>query len=397
MIDVSEKTQEILLNYMLGLTPDTLNKREGSLIRTSLAAAAWAMEGLYINLEYVQKQAYGTTATGTYLDKIAATAGLVRKPATYAQLNARFNIEIPIGTRFVKDTDDGDRVYFDLVSIANSPTTDPEYVDAPFLGVVEAEEAGSYPNILRGDLSLISFVVGLTTATIVDVHEYGVDEETDALLRARYLEAIGRVDFGGNIQSYRNYVLAQEGVGACQVWPCWNGPGTVAISVVSPMMTPVESDRLEILQNLICPPEAGDTEPSANGYGMAPIGAQVVVKTPSLVEMGVELYIKLSPSNTRTQAEITQDIYDGIVSYLKSTTEDWGTMRLWNLAQYDIVIYATKVIVVCDAVEGVEAVTACMVRKGDEQWSLSSVTIPQTAESQGIPDLPLENLIIHYT
>lgn len=397
MIDVSEKTQEILLNYMLGLTPDSLNKREGSLIRTSLAAAAWAMEGLYINLEYVQKQAYGTTATGTYLDKIAATAGLVRKPATYAQLNARFNIEIPIGTRFVKDTDDSDRVYFDLVSIANSPTTDPEYVDAPFLGVVEAEEAGSYPNILRGDLSLISFVVGLTTATIVDVHEYGVDEETDALLRARYLEAIGRVDFGGNIQSYRNYVLAQEGVGACQVWPCWNGPGTVAISVVSPMMTPVESDRLEILQNLICPPEAGDTEPSANGYGMAPIGAQVVVKTPSLVEMGVELYIKLSPSNTRTQAEITQDIYDGIVSYLKSTTEDWGTMRLWNLAQYDIVIYATKVIVVCDAVEGVEAVTACMVRKGDEQWSLSSVTIPQTAESQGIPDLPLENLIIHYT
>ena len=72
-------------------------------------------------------------------------------------------------------------------------------------------------------------------------------------------------------------------------------------------------------------------------------------------------------------------------------------MRLWNLAQYDIVIYATKVIVVCDAVEGVEAVTACMVRKGEEQWSLSSVTIPQTAESQGIPDLPLENLIIHYT
>ena len=395
MIDVSEKTQEILLNYMLGLTPDTLNKREGSLIRTSLAAAAWAMEGLYINLEYVQRQAYGTTATGTYLDKIAATAGLVRKPATYAQLNARFNIEIPIGTRFVKDTDDGDRVYFDLVSIANSPDT--EYPDAPYLGVIEAEEAGSYPNILRGDLSLISFVVGLTTATIVDVHEYGVDEETDALLRARYLEAIGRVDFGGNIQSYRNYVLAQEGVGACQVWPCWNGPGTVAISVVSPMMTPVESDRLEILQNLICPPEAGDTEPSANGYGMAPIGAQVVVKTPSLVEMGVELYVKLSPSNTRTQAEITQDIYDGIVSYLKSTTEDWGTMRLWNLAQYDIVIYATKVIVVCDAVEGVEAVTTCMVRKGDEQWSLSSVTIPQTAESQGIPDLPLENLIIHYT
>lgn len=397
MIDVSEKTQEILLNYMLGLTPDSLNKREGSLIRTSLAAAAWAMEGLYINLEYVQKQAYGTTATGTYLDKIAATAGLVRKPATYAQLNARFNIEIPIGTRFVKDTDDGDRVYFDLVSITNSPSTDPRYVDAPYLGVVEAEEAGSYPNILRGDLSLISFVVGLTTATIVDVHEYGVDEETDALLRARYLEAIGRVDFGGNIQSYRNYVLAQEGVGACQVWPCWNGPGTVAISVVSPEMTPVPSERLTELQNLICPPEAGDTEPSANGYGMAPIGAQVVVKTPSLVEMGVELYIKLSPSNTRTQAEITQDIYDGIVSYLKSTTEDWGTMRLWNLAQYDIVIYATKVIVVCDAVEGVEAVTECMVRKGDEQWSLSSVTIPQTAESQGIPDLPLENLILHYT
>lgn len=397
MIDVSEKTQEILLNYMLGLTPDSLNKREGSLIRTSLAAAAWAMEGLYINLEYVQRQAYGTTATGTYLDKIAATAGLVRKPATYAQLNARFNIEIPIGTRFVKDTDDGDRVYFDLVSIANSPSTDPRYVDAPYLGVVEAEEAGSYPNILRGDLSLISFVVGLSKATVVDVHEYGEDEETDALLRARYLEAIGRVDFGGNIQSYRNYVLAQDGVGACQVWPCWNGPGTVAISVVSPKMTPVPSERLTELQNLICPPEAGDTEPSANGYGMAPIGAQVVVTTPETVEISVNMTVKLSPSNTRTQAEIRQDIYDAIVAYLKTTMSDWGTMRLWNLAEYDIVIWATKIIAYCDSIDGIEAIVGCLLSKDYISWSSTNISIPQTAALQGIPNLTAEHLSVTFT
>lgn len=396
MIDVSEKTQEILLNYMLGLTPDSLNKREGSLIRTSLAAAAWAMEGLYINLEYVQRQAYGTTATGTYLDKIAATAGLVRKAATYAQLNARFNIEIPIGTRFVKDTDDGDRVYFDLVSIAESPD-ETDWPDAPFLGVVEAEEAGSYPNILRGDLSLISFVVGLSTATITGVHEYGEDEETDALLRARYLEAIGRVDFGGNIQSYRNYVLAQDGVGACQVWPCWNGPGSVAISVVSPEMEPVSSDRLAILQNLICPPEAGDTEPSANGYGIAPIGAQVVVKTPETVEISVNMTVKLSPSNTRTQAEIKQDIYDAIVAYLKTTTSDWGTMRLWNLAEYDIVIWATKIIAYCDSIEGIEAIVMCLLSKDYISWSSTSISIPQTAELQGIPNLTTQHLTVTFT
>ena len=78
MIDVSDKTFDNILSEMLARVPDELNKRDGSLIKTSLAAAAWTIEGLYLDLAYVQRQAYGTTASTQELDYIVAECGLTR-------------------------------------------------------------------------------------------------------------------------------------------------------------------------------------------------------------------------------------------------------------------------------------------------------------------------------
>lgn len=75
MLDITGKTNAKILADMLARVSDELNKREGSLIRTSLSAASWAIEGLYLDLIWVQKQAYGETATTEYLDYIAAEAG----------------------------------------------------------------------------------------------------------------------------------------------------------------------------------------------------------------------------------------------------------------------------------------------------------------------------------
>ena len=62
MLDISGKTFYTLLMNMLNRVSESVNKREGSLIRTSLAAAAWAIEGIYIDLAYIQKQAFALFA-----------------------------------------------------------------------------------------------------------------------------------------------------------------------------------------------------------------------------------------------------------------------------------------------------------------------------------------------
>ena len=82
MIDLSGKTMASLLSSMLLRVSEKVNKRDGSLIRTALSAAAWAIEGIYIELIGVQRQAYGTTATGEYLDLKAEERGLKRHSAT---------------------------------------------------------------------------------------------------------------------------------------------------------------------------------------------------------------------------------------------------------------------------------------------------------------------------
>ena len=43
MLDIAGKTFDAILAEMLDRVPDELNKRDGSLIKTSLSAAAWAM------------------------------------------------------------------------------------------------------------------------------------------------------------------------------------------------------------------------------------------------------------------------------------------------------------------------------------------------------------------
>ena len=389
MIDVSEKNYENLLNYMLDLTPDTLNKREGSLIRTSLAAAAWTIEGLYINLQYVQKQAYGHTATGEYLDYIAATAGLARKQATKAVYLAAFNMELPIGTQFVIQNDDNTTTYFTLLDIEEVDTDD-------WQGHVRCEEAGYDGNLYSGDLLLVSFVTGLTKAELVSVSEYGENVESDSSLRLRYLEAIGRVSFGGNIQAYRNYMLAQDGVGEVQVWPAAPTAGFVKISVITPEYSAVSPERLQELQNLVCPPEPEGTDPSANGYGMAPIGASVTVTTPTVLPLAITISLTLKPGNTRTLAEIKESAFELITDYLHTTLADWGQMILWNYAAYNLTIYATKIIALIDGVDGVKVVNSVTLY-ADGQTSTTSLDFPQSATTQTIPSFAKTDLIITTT
>lgn len=360
MIDLSTKTYKLILDDMLADIPGDLNKREGSLIRTSLGAAGWAIEGLYINLAYIQKQAFGKTATGVYLDYIVAQCDLQRKQATHAVRYARFNAAPPVGTRFaVKNI--SENVYYYL-SKACDHIPDASYIGLPYIGEVTCENAGSIGNEYSGDLATVAYISGLTSAVLLGIVEHGDDEESDESLRKRYDLAVGAVEFGGNIAAYRNYILSLSGVGAVQVYPAYNGPGTVLCSVVDTDFQPLSFDKKVEIQNLVCPPESTDpSEPSANGYGMAPIGAKVVINTASVHNIDITANVEIKSSSSRTISEINDEAIEQMRAYIKTMGEEWGKMGSWNNASYSLVLYYNRVVAILNNIDGVEIATGILV------------------------------------
>lgn len=378
MLDIAGKTFDAILAEMLDRVPDELNKRDGSLIKTSLSAAAWAIEGLYLDLAYVQKQAYGTTASTDALDYIAAECGLTRKQAVPTVRYARFNIAPPVGTVFsVKGVEDSP--YFELTGGAvNSPSTD--YPDAPYLGSVTCQTAGTVGNEYSGALSSIDFIAGLTDAVMLGIITVGEDTETDDAFRERYKLAVGTVQFAGNIAAYKSFMLAQSGVGAVQVYPVWDGPGTVKISCVDSDYAPLSATQIDILQNAVCPVESGGSTPSDKGYGMAPIGAVVTVTTPSLVTVNVTADIVIVTGSSRTLAEIQADAQEQVEAYILSQCQNWGKMASWNSANYTIKLYVNRFIALLNDLEGVEVASNVKLN-----GSTSDITITNTALAQNIP------------
>lgn len=100
MQNFSDATYKNILDYMLSLVPDTYDKRDTSPIQTSLGPAAYVLEGFYLSLDLVQKQAFVQTASGDSLDLLAVLAGITRKQASAAVKIGIFDCAVPIGARF---------------------------------------------------------------------------------------------------------------------------------------------------------------------------------------------------------------------------------------------------------------------------------------------------------
>ena len=62
MQDFSAATYKNILDHMLSLVPDTYDERDTSPIQTAVGPAAYVLEGFYLSLDLVQKQAFVQTA-----------------------------------------------------------------------------------------------------------------------------------------------------------------------------------------------------------------------------------------------------------------------------------------------------------------------------------------------
>jgi uncharacterized phage protein gp47/JayE len=148
-------------------------------------------------------------------------------------------------------------------------------------------------------------------------------------------------------------LLKQTGVGAVQVYPIWNGPGTVLCSVVDSDYLPVSVEKVAELQMILCPPDDGSSVPSDNGYGMAPIGAIATVTTATAVNISITANARLKAGSSATIAEVQAEAERQIREYILDLCSDWGTMGSWRSAEYSTIIYINKVLGIINSIPGV--------------------------------------------
>ena len=381
MIDFSQGyTKEEIQRQMLAQVDNDLDKRQGSLIQTAIAPVAWYLEGAFLSIAKLQNNTSPTLAVGDSLDLLVALRGITRKAATPAVRQGTFDAPIPAGSTF-KTINGADSVSFasgDLIS--QSGTT---YVYA-----LTCEVAGTIGNSYTGEILPITAIPGLTSATIGEIVTVGTDAESDDSLRARYFETFADTPYGGNIAEYRKAILAINGVGAVQVYPAYNGGGTVLCSILDDQYNPAESALIDAVQAVICPPNDGESNPSPNGYGIAPIGAAVTITTGTALPLNIEFTVQFTSGIENGLSLYREDIEEAVAAYIKEVREGWGTALRTHSISYPVTIYAARLIYAILTVPQVVNVTGLTINGAS-----GDIVLTETAALQQVPEVG--SVIIH--
>lgn len=277
---------DAIMARLLANVPDTIDKREGSVIYDALAPAAIELSDAYVEAEANLEIAFADSAAGEFLDAKVEERGMEpRKEAIAAIFSATADAPVPIGSRFSKDT-----VYFTAITAGTTIQ-------------VQAEEAGIVGNVSLGTLSVLgdasgTIIPGLTTVTLTALLVPGTEEESDEALRERFYEFVRQPRTSGNKADYRAWALSREGVGGVQVEALWDGPGTVRLHLIDPNKRAVTASVAQQVKDYISPEETAD---GGTGEGVAPIGAELTVVPAVEITINVTASLTLQPGATLDQ------------------------------------------------------------------------------------------------
>lgn len=334
MIDFTGYTKTAIERAMLEQVDDSLDKREGSLIQTSIGPVAWYMEGMYMTLNQVQMNGSPFYAVGDALDNIVALRGLTRKAATAAVRKGTFDAVVPAGAQF-KTINGADSVIFTSGELISSGS-------GTYVYEMTCNTAGTIGNNYTGSIIPITAIPGLTSAYLGEGITDGTEEETDTSLRARFFDTFGAQPYGGNIIEYRRAILAIPGVGAVQIYPTYQGGGTVLCSILNDSFLPASSVLIGTVQEEICPIVEGSASP--DGYGIAPIGAAVDISTGTAFTIDITCTVEFLGTIENGLGLYRVDIENKIKEYIQSVRETWGNPLQGHSISYPVTIYAARII-----------------------------------------------------
>ena len=313
-------TYDFILSRMLGRIPNTVDKREGSIIYDALAPAAAELAQMYIELDINLSLSFADTATGEYLTRRAAEFGVLRYPATRVRRRGLFYanndvpLNVPVGSRYSIE----DVTYTVLSSLGTGQF------------VLEAQTPGAIGNQYYGPLLPIDYVNDLARAELAEVLVPGDDEESDEALRQRFTEVVTEPAFGGNVADYKQTIGAIDGVGAVKVFPVWQGGGTVKATIIASNWSVPAPALVDSVQTVIDP-----TVNSGQGIGTAPIGHRVTIA--GVQQVTVNVVTRLTLADGMAPVQVQADVEAAIAVYLLELRRDWAnqTQLVVRTAQID--------------------------------------------------------------
>lgn len=341
-----------ILERMFSRVSNSFDKREGSVIYDALAPAALELQRVYIELNSILSDAYGDTASREYLILRCKERGVIPEQASKAILRGKFTpsgINV-IGKRFNVN---------ELNYVVTRALTDS---DGGY--EVQCETPGAIGNRTLGTMIPIEYIQGLETAELTEVIIPGEDDETTENLRKRYFDSFKESAFGGNVKDYINKVNAISGVSATKVKRVWNNDinpldliptqkvvdwangvgmksdpevsrwltaainagkekkltvgGTVLLTILGSDFNVASNQLIQTVQQEIDP-----TDAPGEGYGLAPIGHIVNVKSARGVEISVKTEITFETGYSWSNMRIAME--EAVKVYLLELCKSWAS------------------------------------------------------------------------
>ncbi len=215
-----------------------LSLSEGGDMSIRMRAAAWELEALWAQADFVARQAFPQTACGEYLSYHGEVRGIERAAAAKSSGILRFSIDaalegdltVPAGTACMTAAETAF-----VTSAAGTIRAGTLFCDV----AASAALSGAGGNVPAGAIAHMALPpTGVAACVNPAPFTGGADGEDDESLRARVLASYRKLPNGANRAYYEEQAMAVPGVAAVTVLPKARGAGTVDVVVASPKGMP---------------------------------------------------------------------------------------------------------------------------------------------------------------
>lgn len=350
---IKDLTFETIVSRMKADLKNPPNKVEGSFASDNIQAVAKELLKYYDYVDFLQDQHYAETAQGEYLDKKAKEVGVFRKEPTKANGFATFEgtpgVMIPAGFRVHSDS-------YTYITKEIGYIEDSGQVVLP----IEAEKAGKESNIPAGSIyKFDSGVGGLRKVHNDKAIENGTDLEDDDALRERTLLRMRYPGTSGNQYHYMHWAMEVEGVGRVRVFPVWDGPGTVKVSILDSNQRVANNDLIKKVKHHI------DNDGDRMGEALAPIGALLTVSTAKTKNLNIQGKVLLDAGSRIRREDLAETLKVRLQEFIDQSLS-YKTNRLT----------VAKVIDILYNIEGVMDITELTVNGANDSIALDVDEIP---------------------
>lgn len=288
-------TVEEIKTDILSRMKTDIDTREGSYTNDMVSTVAHEIWKAYQTLDSLIPIVYVDETSGEYIDKKCSDYGIKRKSGTKATVKLTITgtngVVIPQGKVFL--TIEG------LEFITDKPVT---IADGVAIVTATAVEEGVVYNVAAG--TIVNQYINLPGVLTVtnDIATGGNEPETDEALVERLYNYLQQPATSGNVANYKQWAMEVEGVGDVKVFPLWNGPGTVKVTIVDMDKKPVNESRIQKVADYI--------------ETVRPIGSNVTVASGISKLISLSATIVLAPGYS--SSDVKAELQSNLESYFKS-------------------------------------------------------------------------------